>query len=51
MLVNAFFNNVMVMVDDKSIRINRLTLLYIIRNLFLKIADLSILDHIGKYSV
>ncbi|BAN99994.1 glycyl-tRNA synthetase subunit beta [Candidatus Pantoea carbekii] len=41
--INNFFNNVMVNTDDSNIRINRLTLLAKIRDLFLQIADISIL--------
>lgn len=39
--VDTFFDNVMVMVDDTSVRINRLSLLKNVDNLFLKIADIS----------
>ena len=39
--VDDFFDNVMVMADDESIRNNRLALLNILRQLFLRIADLS----------
>ncbi|BGI51059.1 MAG: glycine--tRNA ligase subunit beta [Arsenophonus endosymbiont of Ceratovacuna japonica] len=43
-VIDAFFNNVMVMDVDKIIRINRLTLLNKLRNLFLEIADISLLQ-------
>jgi len=39
--VDAFFDNVMVMADDDAVRNNRLALLNGLRNLFLRIADLS----------
>jgi len=39
--VDAFFDGVMVMADDESIRNNRLALLNGLRKLFLRIADLS----------
>jgi len=39
--VDNFFDNVMVMADDETIRHNRLALLNILRQLFLRIADLS----------
>ncbi len=39
--IDAFFDNVMVMVDDPAIRDNRLLLLNTVRNLYFKIADLS----------
>jgi glycyl-tRNA synthetase beta chain len=41
--VDNFFTHVMVMVDDEKIRTNRLNLLQHLRNLFLKIADISVL--------
>lgn len=41
--VDDFFDSVMVMVDDQAIRNNRLALLQQLRNLFLKIADISLL--------
>jgi len=41
--VDNFFDNVMVMSDDKKTRINRLVLLRQLRSLFLKIADISLL--------
>jgi glycyl-tRNA synthetase beta chain len=42
--VDAFFDNVMVMADDEALKKNRLTLLNNLRNLFLKIADISLLQ-------
>lgn len=41
--VDAFFDKVMVMVDDEAIRVNRLTLLSKLREQFLKVADISLL--------
>lgn len=42
--VDAFFDKVMVMVDDKDLRINRLTMLEKLRELFLRVADISLLQ-------
>lgn len=42
--VDKFFDNVMVMVDNKSVRENRLRLLNTLRDLFLKMADISLLQ-------
>ena len=39
--VDVFFDTVMVMVDDAALRDNRLALLEKLRNLFLRVADLS----------
>ncbi len=39
--VDKFFDDVMVMVDDTALRDNRLALLNSMRNLFLRVADLS----------
>ncbi|NOY66241.1 MAG: glycine--tRNA ligase subunit beta [Gammaproteobacteria bacterium] len=39
--VDAFFDNVMVMTKEDTLRINRLALLNSIRNQFLKVADIS----------
>jgi glycyl-tRNA synthetase beta chain len=39
--VDAFFDGVMVMTDDSALRANRLALLAQLRNLFLRVADLS----------
>ena len=39
--VDTFFDDVMVMVDDESLRDNRLALLNQLRGLFLQVADLS----------
>lgn len=43
--VDAFFDKVMVMVDDKELRINRLTMLEKLRELFLRVADISLLQY------
>ena len=42
--IDMFFDNVMVMSDDQAVKINRLTLLSQIRNSFLAIADISVLQ-------
>ncbi|MGO1295940.1 MAG: glycine--tRNA ligase subunit beta [Vibrio sp.] len=42
--VDAFFDNVMVMADDAKLKQNRLTMLSILRNLFLQIADISLIQ-------
>ncbi|WP_337221427.1 glycine--tRNA ligase subunit beta [Vibrio cholerae] len=42
--VDAFFDNVMVMADDEALKKNRLTQLNKLRNLFLQIADISLLQ-------
>ncbi|MCT7654509.1 hypothetical protein MBH78_06285 [Oceanimonas sp. NS1] len=42
--VDAFFDQVMVMADDEAIRLNRLALLNQLRNLFLRVADISLLQ-------
>ncbi|WP_027710554.1 glycine--tRNA ligase subunit beta [Dickeya chrysanthemi] len=42
--VDNFFDKVMVNADDAQVRINRLTLLNELRNLFLKVADISVLQ-------
>lgn len=42
--VDAFFDAVMVMVDDEKLRLNRLALLSKLQNLFLKVADISLLQ-------
>ena len=39
--VDAFFDHVMVMVDEEAVRDNRLALLHSVRQLFLQVADLS----------
>jgi glycyl-tRNA synthetase beta chain len=39
--LDAFFTNVMVMVEDVKVRQNRLALLQSLRNLFLQVADIS----------
>lgn len=43
--IDAFFDNVMVMADDESIKQNRLALLLKLRELFLQCADISLLNH------
>ncbi|HHR5859497.1 TPA: glycine--tRNA ligase subunit beta [Providencia alcalifaciens] len=43
-VVDEFFTNVMVMDEDPAVRINRLTLLSQLRELFLKVADISLLQ-------
>ena len=43
-VVDEFFANVMVMDEDQVVRINRLTLLSQLRELFLKVADISLLQ-------
>lgn len=42
--IDAFFDNVRVMVDDQAICLNRLTLLSKLRELFLRVADISLLQ-------
>jgi len=42
--IDNFFDNVMVMSDDEAVKVNRLTLLSKIRNSFLAIADISVLQ-------
>ncbi|MHB2092234.1 glycine--tRNA ligase subunit beta [Pantoea dispersa] len=42
--VDNFFDNVMVNADDEAVRINRLTLLAQLRQLFLQVADISLLQ-------
>ncbi len=39
--VDAFFDKVLVMAEDKAVRLNRLALLKRLRNLFLQVADIS----------
>lgn len=43
-VIDAFFDNVMVMDSDQIVRINRLTLLSQLRDLFLQVADISLLQ-------
>jgi glycyl-tRNA synthetase beta chain len=43
--VDAFFDQVMVMVDDDTLRANRLSLLQNLSKLFLRVADLSRLQN------
>ncbi|MEW6984183.1 glycine--tRNA ligase subunit beta [Colwelliaceae bacterium 6471] len=42
--IDTFFDSVMVMADDENVKTNRLTLLNEIRNSFLAIADISLLQ-------
>ena len=42
--INQFFDDVMVMTDDENRRNNRLALLVTLRNLFLSVADVSLLS-------
>ncbi|OSM97743.1 MULTISPECIES: glycine--tRNA ligase subunit beta [Lonsdalea] len=42
--VDSFFDKVMVNAQEQDVRINRLTLLNELRNLFLKVADISVLQ-------
>ena len=42
--VDAFFDTVMVMADDQAVRNNRLALLAFLRDLFLNVADISLLQ-------
>ncbi len=44
-VIDNFFKNVMVMDNDKLLRINRLRLLNKLRNLFLHVADISLLSN------
>jgi glycyl-tRNA synthetase beta chain len=46
--VDAFFDGVMVMTDDEAVRNNRLALLSELRNLFLEVADISLLAPAAK---
>lgn len=39
--INQFFNDVMVMVEDEAVRVNRLSLLHRVSSLFKRLADLS----------
>jgi len=41
--VDRFFDDVMVMADDAAVRQNRLRLLHVLRELFLQVADISLL--------
>lgn len=45
-VIDAFFEHVMVMADDEKIRLNRLALLNDVRNLFLEVADISVLQDV-----
>ncbi len=42
--VDAFFDSVMVMADDEALKVNRLTMLNLLREQFLNIADISVLQ-------
>lgn len=42
--VDEFFDSVMVMAEDDAVRVNRLTLLSKLRELFLQVADISLLQ-------
>lgn len=42
--IAQFFEQVMVMVDDEKLRNNRLALLSAVRNLFMQVADISLLQ-------
>ena len=42
--VDAFFDQVMVMAEDPAVRDNRLALLTFLRDLFLNVADISLLQ-------
>lgn len=44
--IDAFFDGVMVMTEDDTLRVNRLALLNSIRNLFLRVADISKLQSV-----
>ncbi|HAI73411.1 MAG TPA: glycine--tRNA ligase subunit beta, partial [Alteromonas australica] len=41
--IDSFFDNVMVMAEDEAIKLNRLALLSLLRQLFLTTADISLL--------
>ena len=43
-VIDAFFEKVMVNVEDKDLRINRLSMLEKLRELFLRVADISLLQ-------
>ncbi|MCL7942722.1 glycine--tRNA ligase subunit beta [Marinobacter sp. ATCH36] len=45
--VDNFFDEVMVMADDEAVRNNRLAMLNQLRNLFLRVADISVLPTAG----
>jgi len=44
--IDAFFEHVMVNADDPALRENRLALLHQLRTLFLRVADISFLQHV-----
>lgn len=39
--IEKFFDTIMVMSDDKTIKYNRLSILFMLRNMFLQVADIS----------
>ena len=43
--IDAFFDGVMVMADDAELKANRLRLLAQLRDLFTRVADVSVLQH------
>ncbi|WP_180169055.1 glycine--tRNA ligase subunit beta [Acinetobacter sp. YH12021] len=43
--IDAFFDSVMVMADDAELKVNRLRLLAQLRDLFTRVADVSVLQH------
>ncbi|WOE30562.1 MULTISPECIES: glycine--tRNA ligase subunit beta [unclassified Acinetobacter] len=43
--IDAFFDHVMVMTEDEKLKANRLRLLAQLRDLFTKVADISVLQH------
>ena len=43
-VIDAFFEKVMVNVEDKELRVNRLSMLEKLRELFLRVADISLLQ-------
>ena len=47
-VVDRFFNDVMVMAEDEGLRANRLALLERLRRLFLRVADISLLQTSGN---
>ena len=43
-VIDSFFDQVMVNADDNAVRFNRLALLQQLRELFLQVADISVLQ-------
>ena len=43
--IDAFFEGVMVMAEDTELKANRLRLLSKLRSLFMRVADISVLQH------